>query len=158
VYQRILVPIDGSTTADRGLHEAIRLATELKAKLRVLHVLDNFPIEAEWASAQSFEEILDRLRRESDELLASARGAATAAGVPVQTRRFERRPVDGGRCHSRGSGEQPLRSHRDGHTWTPRHEPAGDGQHGRSGGPAQHGADADGPSSRLKRGRSEGTT
>ena len=89
MYQRILVPIDGSTTADRGLHEAIRLATELKAKLRVLHVLDNFPIEAEWASAQSFEEILDRLRRESDELLASARGAATAAGVPVQTRRFE---------------------------------------------------------------------
>ena len=89
MYQRILVPIDGSTTADRGLHEAIRLATELKAKLRVLHVLDNFPIEAEWASAQSFEEILDRLRRESDELLASAHSAAKAAGVPVQTQRFE---------------------------------------------------------------------
>jgi nucleotide-binding universal stress UspA family protein len=89
VYQRILVPIDGSTTADRGLHEAIRLATKLKAKLRVLHVLDNFPIEAEWASAKSFEETLDRLRRDSDDLLAAARSAAKEAGVPVQTRRFE---------------------------------------------------------------------
>jgi len=89
VYQRILVPIDGSATADRGLHEAINLAAELKAKLRVLHVLDNFPIEAEWASAKNFEEILDRLRRESDTLLAKARSAAQEAGVSVQTQRLE---------------------------------------------------------------------
>ena len=89
MYQRILVSIDGSTTADRGLHEAISLAAELKAKLRVLHVLDNFPIQAEWASAKSFEEILDRLRRESDDLLATARHAAQAAGVSVQTQRLE---------------------------------------------------------------------
>jgi nucleotide-binding universal stress UspA family protein len=89
VYQRILVPIDGSTTAERGLHEAIRLAAELKARLRVLHVLDNFPIDAEWASAKTFEEILDRLRRESDDLLASATSAAQAARVPVQTQRLE---------------------------------------------------------------------
>lgn len=89
MYQRILVPIDGSATAERGLHESIRLAAELKAKLRVLHVLDNFPLEAEWASAKTFEEILDRLRRESDDLLATARSAAQAAGVPVQTQRLE---------------------------------------------------------------------
>jgi nucleotide-binding universal stress UspA family protein len=89
VYQRILVPIDGSTTADRGLHEAIRLAAELKAKLRVLHVLDNFPLEAEWASAKTFQEILDRLHRESDALLVTACSAAKAAGVPVKTQRLE---------------------------------------------------------------------
>ena len=89
MYQRILVPIDGSATAERGLHEAIRLAAELKARLRVLHVLDNFPIDAEWASAQTFEEILDHLRRESDNLLATASSAAQAAGVPVQTQRLE---------------------------------------------------------------------
>jgi nucleotide-binding universal stress UspA family protein len=89
VYQRILVPIDGSATADRGLHEAINLAGRLKAKLRVLHVLDNFPLQAEWASAKNFEEILDRLRRESDTLLAKARSAAQEASVSVQTQRLE---------------------------------------------------------------------
>ena len=35
MYQRILVPIDGSDTAARGLREAIGLACELKSKLVV---------------------------------------------------------------------------------------------------------------------------
>jgi universal stress protein family protein len=39
-FQRILVPIDGSPTADRGLDEAIRLAALSGGSLRLLHVLD----------------------------------------------------------------------------------------------------------------------
>jgi nucleotide-binding universal stress UspA family protein len=40
MYQRILVPLDGSHTSTRGLQEAVKLAAALHAALRVLHVVD----------------------------------------------------------------------------------------------------------------------
>ena len=40
MYQRILVPFDGSTTSSKGLDEAIRLATLTGARLRLIHLLD----------------------------------------------------------------------------------------------------------------------
>jgi nucleotide-binding universal stress UspA family protein len=40
MYQRILVPIDGSPTSLAGLDEAIRAASLSLARLRLLHVVD----------------------------------------------------------------------------------------------------------------------
>lgn len=40
MYQRILVPIDGSSTSSRGLAEAIQLAKLTGGRLRLVHVLD----------------------------------------------------------------------------------------------------------------------
>jgi nucleotide-binding universal stress UspA family protein len=40
MYARILVPIDGSATSMRGLTEAIKLATALQARVRVVHVIN----------------------------------------------------------------------------------------------------------------------
>ena len=40
VYRKILVPVDGSPTSTRGLTEAIRLAQDQGAALRLVHVLD----------------------------------------------------------------------------------------------------------------------
>ena len=40
MYQRILVPFDGSATSSRGLDEAIGLATLTGASLRLIHLLD----------------------------------------------------------------------------------------------------------------------
>lgn len=40
MYQKILVPIDGSTTATAGLDEAIKLARVCGARLRLLHLVD----------------------------------------------------------------------------------------------------------------------
>ena len=40
MYERILVPVDGSLTSNRGLDEAIRLATLTHARLRLIHVID----------------------------------------------------------------------------------------------------------------------
>jgi len=36
MYQRILVPVDGSTTSNHGLDEAIQLAKLTGARLRLL--------------------------------------------------------------------------------------------------------------------------
>ena len=40
MYQRILVPVDGSATARRGLQEAMALAGLTGGQLRLLHVVD----------------------------------------------------------------------------------------------------------------------
>ena len=39
MYQRILVPIDGSTPSNQGLNEAIKLALLTGARLRLIHVM-----------------------------------------------------------------------------------------------------------------------
>ena len=41
MYQRILVPVDGSPTSNRGLAEAIALAKLTGGYLRLIHVVDN---------------------------------------------------------------------------------------------------------------------
>src|SRR5215469_3936649 len=40
MYTRILVPVDGSVASARGLDEAIELARHLKARLRLVHVVE----------------------------------------------------------------------------------------------------------------------
>ncbi len=39
MYSRILVPVDGSETSTLGLREAIKLAREQQARLRIVHVV-----------------------------------------------------------------------------------------------------------------------
>jgi nucleotide-binding universal stress UspA family protein len=41
MYEKILVPIDGSTTSQRGLLEAIKLAKNQGAKLRLFHMISD---------------------------------------------------------------------------------------------------------------------
>jgi nucleotide-binding universal stress UspA family protein len=40
MYERILVPVDGSPTSDRGLEEAIGMAQCSGGRLRLVHVID----------------------------------------------------------------------------------------------------------------------
>ena len=44
MFHRILVPIDGSTTSNRGLDEAIGLASDQKAKICLLHIVDELMV------------------------------------------------------------------------------------------------------------------
>lgn len=41
MYAKILVPVDGSNTANQALDEAIKLAKTLNSTIEVLHVIDN---------------------------------------------------------------------------------------------------------------------
>jgi nucleotide-binding universal stress UspA family protein len=41
MYERILVPVDGSDASNRGLHEAVRLAKTLGGELRLVHIVDD---------------------------------------------------------------------------------------------------------------------
>ncbi|NKE65696.1 universal stress protein [Ramlibacter sp. RBP-2] len=81
MYQRILVPLDGSPTSERGLREAIRLASGQQATLFFLHVVDDFRMLVEMTSVRSYDEMLKGLRHYGLEILAKARHAAEEAGV-----------------------------------------------------------------------------
>src|ERR1019366_6170575 len=40
MYKKILVPVDGSSASMQGLREAVRFAKDQKARLRIMHVVD----------------------------------------------------------------------------------------------------------------------
>ena len=81
MYQHILVPIDGSETAEQGLHEAIRLAADQKARLRLLYVIDDFPMLMEMSSVANFDTSLQRLRDYGQQLLFNSQKLANDSGV-----------------------------------------------------------------------------
>ena len=87
MYQRILVPIDGSATADKGLEQAIALARVTGANIRLLHVVDElaFPLGYE-TGATYLHTVLPRLREASERILTAGRQRATAGGVSADTR------------------------------------------------------------------------
>ena len=88
MYAKILVPVDGSDTADRGLQEAIAMATKLDAKLLLLHVIDPYPMigGVEYASAAAWRECNESVRASGKRVLEAAHTAAVAAGVAVEDR------------------------------------------------------------------------
>lgn len=89
MYKHILVPLDGSATAERGFREALGLATEQKSKLSLLNVIDDFPMLLEMSSVASFEESMRKLREHGEQVLAKARGEAAKLDVLVDTFLYE---------------------------------------------------------------------
>jgi nucleotide-binding universal stress UspA family protein len=85
MYSRILVPIDGSDTANRGLVEAIRLAHGHPTQLVLLHVIDDFPTMREFASSDPREEQRAQRRRAAQELLEHGAKLARASHVTATT-------------------------------------------------------------------------
>ena len=88
MYHRILVPIDGSATAQRGFDEALKLAQAFDASLVLLHVLEYqpMPMPMEVAYVTPWELIATSLRESGQRLLDSARGSAHTAGVACEAR------------------------------------------------------------------------
>lgn len=84
MYKNILVPIDGSPTAQRGLHEAIALAHTLAARLNLLFVLDAFPLKVDITSAYSFEPVRENMKQYGENVLAKAKRLATDQGVRAE--------------------------------------------------------------------------
>ncbi|MFH0131848.1 universal stress protein [Variovorax sp. VaC1] len=81
VYQKILVPFDGSATSAHGLQEAIAIVKLTHGRLRLMHVIDELSIVyAGWAT-----NCMPALRKEALGLLESARQIVQAEGVEVDT-------------------------------------------------------------------------
>lgn len=83
MYQKILVPIDGSATAARGLTEAIALAKVMGARLRLMHIME---IPAATASAAVYSpELVEQLKSEAEVILERAKSAVQSAGLEADT-------------------------------------------------------------------------
>jgi nucleotide-binding universal stress UspA family protein len=88
MYNRILVATDGSDTASRACTEAISLATDQKARLRVLYVVSYAYVSAVLGSAYSGD-LLRRMRADAQTTLEAAEAAARSAGLQVEPKLLE---------------------------------------------------------------------
>ncbi len=86
MYQKILVPIDGSATAERGLEEAIKLGKLTGAKLRLIHIVDelSFALSAGYGVAYTGD-ILGLLRASGGEILSKGQARVQTSGLEVDT-------------------------------------------------------------------------
>lgn len=84
MYQRILVPVDGSECAARGLSEAIALARLTSARIRLVHVVDEplVAISADMAAGAAAD-LVGTVREAARRVLADATETVKAAGIPV---------------------------------------------------------------------------
>ena len=90
MYQRILVPVDGSATSNAGLAEAIKLAKLTGARVRVLHVVDEMPfiMSADGYAAMSGD-VFTLLKEAGQAVVEQARLTVQAAGIPVEASLFD---------------------------------------------------------------------
>ena len=89
MYKRIMVAIDGSDTAQRGLKHAIDLARDQKARLAIIQVIDVVIARAARGYRMAY---IESEREHARDVTSKALDAARAAGVEaeVQTPEIER--------------------------------------------------------------------
>lgn len=85
-YHQILVPVDGSPTSQKALHEAIRLAQLTGARLRLIHIVDELSYVNGFEPAMNYlNEIIPLMREAGEKLLAHERQKALDKGVEVDS-------------------------------------------------------------------------
>lgn len=85
MYSRILVPIDGSPTAQRGLEEAMALAKRLGSTLHLINVVDARLLFSEVSAYVPPESLLQDWRTAGERLVAAGAQSARDAGVAVES-------------------------------------------------------------------------
>jgi len=108
MYQKILVPVDGSGTSQMGLKEAVKLARTLKAKIRLVHVVDELPAVSPQLYGAIYEGVLEQLRTGGRSILSQAEAAVRAEGVPVEAELIEGLGGIAGEYIVRQAGDWPA--------------------------------------------------
>jgi nucleotide-binding universal stress UspA family protein len=94
-YKRILVPVDGSPTAAKGLKAAAKLAREGRGKLLLLHVVEEYSAFVAPEVGASIGPIIDAMRASGKKTLARvARGVAGAKPQSFLVENFGGRVAD----------------------------------------------------------------
>ncbi|MFM8866259.1 MAG: universal stress protein [Limnohabitans sp.] len=81
-FQKILVPVDGSSTSAKALDYALQLARDNHSQVRAMHAID----ELGYLSGYEYSgQLVDAARKSASEVLHKAVLAAQAAGVALDT-------------------------------------------------------------------------
>lgn len=91
MYQRILVPIDGSPTSDHALAAALQLARTLGARLRLVHVVEEAAYLSGYDPFGGYAGDLYRVMHDAGEkILAQGMATVKAAGVEADSMLFNK--------------------------------------------------------------------
>lgn len=82
-YRRILVPMDGSATANKALVAALQIARDGGGRVLLVHAVDEL---AYLTGFESSADVLTIVRQAGERVLADAAQIATAAGVEADMR------------------------------------------------------------------------
>ena len=86
MYQKVLVPVDGSATSELGLQEAMKLARLTGASVRLLHVVDVLSLAIAGAGTAGVAgDMLAAVRESGRTILRRAEASVQAAGLTVDT-------------------------------------------------------------------------
>ena len=90
MFKQIIVAVDGSPTSNRGLKAAIGLASDQRATLSIVHVINDvasisYVGDMGYVPADYVDTLLDDLRRNGQKVLARAAATAKAGGVTAKT-------------------------------------------------------------------------
>jgi nucleotide-binding universal stress UspA family protein len=86
MYKHILVAVDGSDTSNLALQEAIKLAKEQQAALRLIHVVDETPAYMLVETPYSVADYQKAMRDAGQKVLATCAATTRQAGVEVDTK------------------------------------------------------------------------
>lgn len=85
MYQKILVPVDGSFTSSLALQEAIKLAKQMNACVELVHVYED-AIYLAGENYFDYEELQKTIQSCGEKILSSAEAMVRRAGIQVETR------------------------------------------------------------------------
>ena len=87
MYKKILVPIDGSPASNLGLNEAIKLAKDQGAKLRLFHLVDEYiAVSSPDGVALLFTgDLLEALRQGGKKIIEKAEALARRHGLTPES-------------------------------------------------------------------------
>ena len=81
MYEKILVPVDGSETSALGLHEAIKIAKAQGSRLRLVHVVNEFVFDYGYSPGAYASTVIDSLRAGGKSVLHQAEIVAQQQGI-----------------------------------------------------------------------------
>jgi nucleotide-binding universal stress UspA family protein len=89
MYKHILVAVDGSDTSNLALQEAIKLAKEQQATLRLVHVVDETPVYMTMVTMDapfSAADFQKAMREAGQKMLATCAATARKSGIEADTK------------------------------------------------------------------------
>ena len=90
MYERILVPVDGSDASHAGLNEALALAAEQSGRLRLVHVVDDLITMPMYEGAIFAGELIEQLRKQGRKLLDECVVLCNKKGIAAEAVLLER--------------------------------------------------------------------